>query len=78
MKKKDPRKKKVSPASILIDKTIKEQFGTKINYCAINDLKSSDFTAKIHLRLNAVGLQNEFFKPMGLKWELIKIEPDEE
>jgi hypothetical protein len=73
----DQRKKKVTPDSELIDKTIKEKFGTKVNYCALNGYESRDFTAKVYVRLYAVDLQNEFFLPMGLRWKLVEIEPKE-
>ncbi len=73
----DQRRKKVNESSILIDKTIKEKFGTKTHYCALNGYESRDFTSKVYVRLYAVDLQNEFFLPMGLRWKLVEIEPKE-
>jgi tRNA A58 N-methylase Trm61 len=67
----------MSQNKAIIKKAIKAKFGTQRNFCDLHGFQEKDFPQKIKSRLGAIEAQNEFFKPMGLKWELVKIEPDE-
>lgn len=58
-----------------IKQAIKKHFKTQRNLCNLLQLQEKEFPRKISSRVSAIEKQNEFFAPIGLRWELTEVEP---
>ncbi len=51
----------------IIEKKIKELYGSKELFCIKNNYKYKDFASKLRTVQNRINWLNDFLKPLGLK-----------
>ena len=55
----------------LIEKKIKELYGSKASFCEQNGHKYKDFASKLRTFKNRVNWINEFIEPLGLEIQIV-------